>query len=410
VLLEELTRPRLDLVATFNGFEAMARPDVASLELTGRVALRGLLPEPVLTGRITLSDGHIAIPELSRRRTIDVAGGDIGDLGADTIPLAVPTGAAVLAGLRVQSLEVAIGDNLWLRSPDANIQLGGEVIVSRAGLENRVTGTLEAVRGSYSLRIGPLTREFDIVRGSVQFFGTGELNPALNILARNEVRTFERGQTGILEILVQVAGTLQNPTIQLTSNTRPPLPESELLNYLAFGRSSTELGGATGDLAQQLIAQELVGGLILQPLEQGLLRTGVVDYVRIRAGTSDFLGGGGALLGSTAIEAGRQIARNLYVTGTIFEVGGVFGGAASPQFGLGLDYQITRESSIRAALEPVRRDRLFQLGTLHDNVRYQFSTDFRRRWEYGYPADPQPIRLPPRPAAATPPDTVRPTP
>nr|MBA2572069.1 translocation/assembly module TamB domain-containing protein [Gemmatimonadota bacterium] len=183
--------------------------------------------------------------------------------------------------------------------------------------------------------------------------------------------------------------------IQLTSNTRPPLPESELLNYLAFGRSSTELGGATGDLAQQLIAQELVGGLILQPLEQGLLRTGVVDYVRIRAGSSDVFGG--ALLGSTAIEAGRQIARNLYLTATVFEVGGVFGGAASPQVGVGLDYQITRESSWRAALEPVRRDRLFQLGTLNDNVRYQFSTDFRRRWEYGLPADPQPIRLPPRP-------------
>lgn len=410
VLLEELTRPRLDLVATFNRFQAIEREDVAALELTGRVALRGRLPEPSLTGRITLEDGSIAIPELSRRRPIDIATADIGDLGADTIPIGPPSPAvAVLAGLRVENLEVAIGDNLWLRSPDANIQMGGEVTVSRVGPENRINGTLEAVRGSYSLRIGPLTREFDIVRGTVQFFGTGELNPALNILARNEVRTFERGQTGVLEILVQVAGTMQNPTIQLTSNTRPPLPESELLNYLAFGRSTTELGGATGSLAQELIAQELLGGLILQPLEQGLLRTGLVDYVRIRAGTSDIFGG--ALLGSTAIEAGRQIARNLYLTATVFEVGGVFGGAATPQLGLGLDYQITRESSLRAALEPVRRDRLFQLGTVHDNVRYQFSTDYRRRWEYGLPADPKPIRLPRRPEAApTPPDTTRRTP
>ncbi|MBA3969470.1 MAG: translocation/assembly module TamB domain-containing protein, partial [Gemmatimonadetes bacterium] len=139
VLLEELTRPRFDLQATFDGFQAIDRADMASLELSGRVALRGLLPEPVLTGRITLSDGTIAIPELSRRRPIDIAGADIGDLGADTIPIAVPTGAAVLAGLRVQSLEVAIGDNLWLRSPDANIQMGGEVIVSRVGPENRIT-------------------------------------------------------------------------------------------------------------------------------------------------------------------------------------------------------------------------------------------------------------------------------
>ena len=44
-----------------------------------------------------------------------------------------------------------------------------------------------------------------------------------------------------INIRILIGGTLRNPQISLESDAQPPIPQSDLLSYLAFGRSSSSL-------------------------------------------------------------------------------------------------------------------------------------------------------------------------
>src|SRR5690606_14417737 len=110
----------------------------------------------------------------------------------------------------------------------------------RTGEDLRVFGALQALRGTYLLEISAIVREFDVIQGNVQFFGTGQLDPSLDILAGYPVRTSTLGQGGDLTILVHLTGTLLSPRLQLTADTPVPLSEADLISYLMFGQPSFE--------------------------------------------------------------------------------------------------------------------------------------------------------------------------
>src|SRR5690606_25346875 len=121
--------------------------------------------------------------------------------------------------------------------------------------------------GTYTLEISGIARSFDVVSGRVQFFGTGDLNPSLDITAGYRVRQATVGSGGDVTILVQLSGTLLSPRIQLTSDTAVPLAESDLISYLIFGRPNFELGGVNAGFAQQVLVQEVVGGIVASRIE-----------------------------------------------------------------------------------------------------------------------------------------------
>ena len=59
-----------------------------------------------------------------------------------------------------------------------------------------------------------------------------------------------------LQIRILIAGTLDSPQLSLESDAQPPIPQTDLISYLALGRSSSSLtqldqgssltGGGTG--------------------------------------------------------------------------------------------------------------------------------------------------------------------
>ncbi|MBV9772877.1 MAG: translocation/assembly module TamB, partial [Gemmatimonadetes bacterium] len=387
ISLDQPGRPNVLLNAAFSGFKAIDRGDVARLTTSGQLTLSGRLPDAVLSGRVVLNEGTITIPTLNSQREVAIVDAEIGAIGADTIATSIAQSSqlAALGAIRVSSLQVVVEEGVWLESPDARIQIRGDLLVSRTSETPRVYGTLEVVRGTYALVVGPLRREFDIERGTVQFFGTEELNPSLDIVASNQVRTFDQADQ-VLTIQVQVTGTLQTPRVALSSNTRPPLPESELLSYLIFGRSTANLGGVASGFAQDILAQQVFGGLLASQLEQGLSRSGLVDYVRVRSrpGAAQGLTPLGVLgLGAPTLEFGKELTPDLFLT---LEVGVPLGGAGgSPLFGLGLDWQIDPNTRARLAREAVQPDLLSQY--LANAPSYQWSLDVRHRWEWGRPRE-----------------------
>ncbi|HET7276306.1 MAG TPA: translocation/assembly module TamB domain-containing protein, partial [Longimicrobiaceae bacterium] len=377
IRLTDLQTPELFLTGTLDGFRAISKEDVAEMTISGRVALSGSLPDPVLTGRLELEEGVITIPDLNERSPLAIANVEVGQIGADTVAFD-PGAAGLLGTIRIDQLEVGVEDGVWLESEDARVEINGELVVLRSGQLPRVYGTLEAVRGTYTLSIGVLVREFDIVSGAVRFFGTEDLNPELDITAAHEIRAPSLTTTTTsLTILVHLTGTLEYPRISLTSNTRPPLPESELLNWLVFGQPTFRLTN-TDQLAEQILFQEILGGLLAEQLGQIF----PCDYFRLR-GRPQFqreaLTQG---LSATALECGVQLVPDVFLT-VEAGVAGIFGNTVS--LGASLDWEINRIFTGRIAVEPVQNDPLRYLAS--PNVDYQFSTDLNATWEFGFPND-----------------------
>ncbi|HET7321658.1 MAG TPA: translocation/assembly module TamB domain-containing protein, partial [Longimicrobiaceae bacterium] len=293
VRFPDLIHPELFLTTTFNGFHLVDDPDLADLTLSGRVALTGSYPQPTLTGAVTLQQGTIHIPStVGNRVAVDITAMDIGEIGPDTLANAV--GPGPLAAVKLQDLNVTVNEGVWIESEDFRVQIRGLLRGYGTVGDPRIFGTLEAVRGTYTLSIGPLVRDFEVVSGSVRFTGGSELNPDLDITAAHEVRVVggASSASSTLTVLVHLTGTLDFPHVALTSDTRPPLPESELLNYLIFGRPSFQTAATSGGanpaqqlLVQQLLIQEFLGGLLVQEVGHA---SSLCDYLQLR-GRPDLL-------------------------------------------------------------------------------------------------------------------------
>lgn len=400
VLIDDSSRPRVELAVTLTEFQVADDPDLAEIEADAAIRLSGRVPAVIATGFVQIEDGTIFIPSLNETREVDIVDADVGALGGDSI--VVPTTTQRLMGALVpRNLRVTIGESVWLESPDARIQIRGDLFIDRPAQTNLIFGELDAVRGSYTLEFGPLRRQFDIVQGVVRFYGTAELNPSLDITAAHEVRSGTSEQP--VTVLVHIAGTLEAPRVELTTSNRQPLTQSDLASLLLFGRTAEEGGVLPEELLSAVVLQEALANLVAAQIENALVHTGFVDFVRVKTQVATGTAGAGAasfglgFLGPIALEVGKEITSNVYLTG---EVVGIFGG--TPQLGVGVDWQISPTLSLRAAAEPVQRDPLVR--NLF-RARRQVTVDLRRRWEYGRPRAsprPQPRRPPQEPAPAQP--------
>jgi len=102
-----------------------------------------------------------------------------------------------------------------------------------------------------------MTRRCNIKRGSATVINSTEINPTLQGTAEYEVNQPNREA---INIQIVVGGTLHTPNISLTSDAQPPIAQSDLLSYLAFGQSSSSLWQREGSgLTNGGSGQNLVG-------------------------------------------------------------------------------------------------------------------------------------------------------
>jgi hypothetical protein len=220
----------------------------------------------------------------------------------DTTVLLEATGGrsvieSLLDSLRIDSMAVDLGDRFWLKSPDASIQLSGRLTVSTGagaretedGDKYRLVGTVRAERGIYRLTLAPgLTREFTVREGSIRYFGAPAKDAVLDLGADHTVHTAAGDE---VNITAHIGGTLAKPLITLTSDASPPLSESELISYLAFGAPTAQAFlGRTGDNSQRSSvftksAEQLVGVLSGKIESAVVSQLGLpIDYFRIKPG------------------------------------------------------------------------------------------------------------------------------
>jgi translocation and assembly module TamB len=233
----DLTKPSFDLhlyavdARVLDNEQGRIRAD-ASIDLTGPFA------QPQAKGLIAVRSGVIYLPESRDKQVIgagDPAVFNVVDTSVVSDRELLPGQSPFLKNLRMD-VGVQIGRDLWVRSHEANVEVYGDlaVHVDRSASALTLEGSLNSDRGEYTF----LTKRFQIRRGAAIFIGSPELNPTLQLTGEYPVRLPGREA---LNIRVLIGGTLQRPRLTLESDAQPPIPQSDLLSYLAFGRSSSSL-------------------------------------------------------------------------------------------------------------------------------------------------------------------------
>lgn len=341
--------PRFNLALFAKNFHAIERRTLASLDLStaaDSLRLTGSMDAAALTGTVRVDRGELYLPErdLLRKQVVDLSAANVFDF-IDTTDvrarqLLPDAPSRLVKNLRLDDVHIVLGDEVWLRSREANIKLGGSLDVrsaeAQATLANglrtgrapgpkyvpALAGTLTADRGTYILDLAPapVQREFAVQSGTITFFGSADYNPQVDITATHAVK---RANQADLVIQVRLSGFLYpNPTIELSSTNESYLSPSDLVSYLVTGQPTYALNSGELSVVQQV---SNVIAPTLSAYSESLLRsaTGLsfFDVLQIQGGAAPTLGNSattqstlrdyvfGARLG-----AEKQISNNLFVS------------------------------------------------------------------------------------------------
>src|SRR3954462_4924364 len=402
VSFEHYDNPSFSLVANASNFHAIDKPGLAALDIsTGpAVTLTGSTQDAVMRGTVRVERGSIYIPEVLKKNVINLQDPEFESLvdtllsqNREVMPRAPKS---VARNLRLENVAVDIGPDVWLRSSEANIKLGGSLGVTLAppnpGEPPRLAleGTLSADRGTYRLNlVDPFIQPtFDVQSGSLRFFGTSDLNPGLDIRAIHTVRQ-PRGQSANgrdVRVEVDITGTLARPQLALRNPGNLPLCECDLLSYLVTGEPAIGLDQSGTQAIATGLGIRTLGNLLVSAVPQNVL-----DYVELQTaapGTADAAQNAAnpyyGLLNTRAV-LGKQLGSRWFLglsTGLCF----VNSSAFKENLGLQLEYRISALYSAQAAVEPgsssTRCDRGTSQSLTPIQAPSQLGFDLFRNWRF----------------------------
>lgn len=383
IRVPRLTAPELRLRLTATDFLIIDARDFLTARTSGNVQLRGPLWRPVLTGSGRVTGGVLRFSDLVSKSVVNLWDPAVADL-VDTLELRrLRLGAAFqsrfLDSLAIQDLNFTVDQDFWLRSTEANVQLAGSVIVNKVRQQYRVDGSLATPRGTYTLKMGPVSREFAVQSGTVRYFGTADLDADVNITATHQLRSAEPGLEDVT-ITARITGSILEPRLALESDIRPALSERDIIGLLLLGRLNSGLGASDALSVDATLAY--LSGALSSELSRFLISdAGVpVDMIEIRVPFEDGRGAAGAR--ATQVVAGWALGRKWFVT---LNAGFCARNWAfnARNFGASLEYRLSREWRVQVSAEPGRICSASGVGDVALAIqRYQFGSDLR--WEREY--------------------------
>ena len=346
--LERLTKPLLALNIQTAEFKALDLRGYLTLTASGRLTLTGPVFGATLGGRGTVTSGVLHFSDLVSKRVVNLDEPWVQDL-IDTSLIRVQRlgpefQSLFFDSLHVQNLQLTMGEDVWLRSNEANIQLSGSVTVNKAKDSYLLSGTLQAPRGTYRLILGPVTREFVVRDGTVRYFGTPDLDAELNIQATHTVHPLPGpGQYSEIPVRARITGSLRLPKLTLESDYG--YTQTELLSYLISGKPAFELGTDQGAFVRGAAAS-LVAGELERTVVSDL---GVpLDYLAIQPGdvTNPFSG--------AQVSAGWAIGAKTFVVVNAGYCSKVRQARFTNTLGATVQYRLSPEWRTEAGFEPLR--------------------------------------------------------
>ena len=328
ITIETVSDPVFDLRLTANSFLAIDKPRVATLALSTvrPILLRGPRDNALLQGAARVDRGRLFLNSLTQRRALDLSDDlniiDTAGVRMDAVLANAPD--AIVQGLSLDNVRLDIGDDVWLRSPEANIKLGGGLRLTRSidprdGLARlALADSLTVQRGTYQLNLGLARPIFDVERGTIRFFGDPDLDPALDIAALHVVRQ-QRANSNRQDVRIRVSmgGTLNQPTLTLSSADNPPLPESDMLSYLVTGEPAYALFGTAYADQGATLALRLASSYLSSRLAGGRFDLVQVEPTALNPGEAANLRQSGlGILAATRVGVGGQVGTRTFLSVT----------------------------------------------------------------------------------------------
>lgn len=279
----------VDARVTLQGVQVARRDDLKA-GLSGELTYAGSLDEGALTGELRTETVRFAVgaalgggvPDLNVEEVNRAALGQP-EIVAEAAADGPAFGSAITLGIKV-----VMPNRIYVTGQGLDSEWQGELNIGGTLAQPTVLGGLNVVRGTFSA----INRTFVLETGTVEFSGGEEINPTVTVRAVYEAE----------EITAIVAVTGPANDLDFALESRPALPQDEIISRVLFGRGMGELGAAEALAVAQTAAQLAgVGGGgpgILQRLRGAL----ALDVLNV---------GGGA--GGPTVEAGRYIGENVYV-------------------------------------------------------------------------------------------------
>ncbi|MGI8509837.1 MAG: translocation/assembly module TamB domain-containing protein [Gemmatimonadaceae bacterium] len=321
--IRTLAQPSFALKLTARNAEVVDN-EMGDIHARADIAVQGPYNNVDVTGSTRIIKGVVYIAEPTGKTLVgagDPALYSVIDTAITSEQQLFPTQSPLLANLRMQ-VAVAVSRDVFVRSKDANIELYTDgplrVSVNRAQNSLALDGVLLSDRGEYRFQ----GRRFQIDRGSAVFTNSPTLNPILQVTGQYNI------QVPAVTIRIIISGTLDQPKIALESDAQPPLSQTELLSYLAFGRSSSSLlqqggsglttgGGGSGNLvgAGAAFAAKQVGaaalGAVTDQISGNAARSLGADYFNLAP--ADVSLDAGSFLRGTQVEFGKYLQTRTFL-------------------------------------------------------------------------------------------------
>jgi len=358
-------------------FRAIDDPRLATAEASWDLSIAGPLAAPTVTGAVTLPYAVFTIGPQRRARGLR------GPRTERSSPLGTPQANGVL---------VTLGNDVRLKSREANVQLTGAVELFGPLDFPWVSGSVSAARGTYRVDLGVIKRTFVVDSGSVILEGTPDIPAALDIHTSYTVRRPDND----VKVGARVYGTTLRPRLNLTSDLGSAVPQSEIISYLVFGRPSFGVNDSRQSAAQS-VTQSATAAVVpsLGGLLESTLGTLLPFFSTMQVST---VAGEGpenimanpldGLLNSVAVTGGRQVGTDTFfsVSGGVCRAGRTSSSSNVP-FWLGtlIEYRPKRTLGASIAIDPGVAP-CSRAGSFGDT--YQFGLDLSYDWKFGGPRKP----------------------
>ena len=283
--------------------------DDVDLTFSGRFGASGSVLAPKITAAVIVERGEVALPSLNGPgvRTLEISD------NRDEKPVISNYGP-------VCDITVDIPGRFHVRGFGLDSEWEGSMTVTGPLAEPELNGFLRPVRGFLEL----LSKPFAFSGGQIAFAGGTRINPGLDL-------ELTYAGSDDIEAVIKTGGTLQRPSLELQS--RPPLPQDEVLSRVLFGKSVSQLSRFEAlQLANGMRELAGFGEGGFSPLT-AMRRTVGLDVLRIGGGSSgegrrqdsglsgmeNLTGpqgpGGGAADdgGLPSLEAGKYITDNIFI-------------------------------------------------------------------------------------------------
>lgn len=252
---------------------------VMNADLTVQGALKGNLQAG---GKVFIKEANINIPD---KLPASIAVLPVRDPNAPPPPPPQPSETSNVA----LDLTIDAPQQVFIRGRGLFAEVGGKIHIGGTAAAPVPSGGLHLRRGQFTV----IGTTLNFTEGTVSFSGAGLSDPSIHFVAQS--------QTTTMTAILTVGGSAKHPKITLSSN--PEMPQDEILAQLLFNTTTSKLSPLQlAEIASALAQLSGASSGIGDPLEA----------VRNALGL-DRLAIGSDSAGNPTLEAGRYVARGVYV-------------------------------------------------------------------------------------------------